>query len=81
MDYGWFDKPVSISLGITGDVYNVTNARQAIGILTNRWPDAGSQKHRIARQACLEVLQGTTTVGVARAAFTEAAREAGILFE
>ncbi|MEP9371920.1 DUF982 domain-containing protein [Mesorhizobium sp. KR1-2] len=81
MDYGWFDKPVSISLGLTRDVYNVTNARQAVDILTNRWPTAGSKTHRDARQACLEVLQGTKKAEVARAAFTEAAREAGILFE
>ncbi|PSJ63575.1 DUF982 domain-containing protein [Pseudaminobacter soli (ex Li et al. 2025)] len=81
MEYGWFDKPVPISLGITGDVYNVSNARQAAEILLNRWPTAGSIKHRDARYACLQVLQGLKKPEVAREAFVEAAREAGILFD
>lgn len=81
MDYGWFDKPVPVSLGISGDVHNVSNARQAADILLHNWPDAGTKKHRDARQACLEVLQGLKKPEVAREAFAEAAREAGILFE
>lgn len=81
MDYGWFDKPVSISLGVVGDVYNVSNARQAAEILLHRWPDAGTIKHRDARYACLQVLQGLQKPEVARQAFEEAAREAGILFD
>ncbi|WP_019171404.1 DUF982 domain-containing protein [Pseudaminobacter salicylatoxidans] len=81
MDNGWFDKPVPISLGIIGDIYNVSNARQAVDILDNRWPDAGTPKHRDARYTCLQVLQGLKKPEAARQAFTEAAREAGILFD
>jgi len=80
MDNGWFDRPVPISLGIIGDVYNVSSARQAVDILDHRWPDAGTAKYRDARFTCLQVLQGLKKPEAARRAFTEAAREAGILF-
>jgi len=81
MDNGWFDRPVPVSLGIIGDVYNISNARQAVDILEHRWPDAGTAKYREARYACLQVLQGLKKPAAARQAFMEAAREAGILFD
>ncbi|MEP9396360.1 DUF982 domain-containing protein [Mesorhizobium sp. KR2-14] len=79
--FGWFDKPVPVSVGLTHDVRNISNARQALDILMNHWPSAGTQQHRDARQACLEVLRGERRPEDARKAFAEAARGAGILFE
>jgi hypothetical protein len=81
MSDGWFAKPISVSVGFAGAVRNVSSARQAIDLLNNHWPDAGTEKHRHAHHACLEVLNGLKKPEVAREAFVEAAREARILVE
>jgi hypothetical protein len=81
MDNGWFSQPVTISVGIFGEMRHISNARQAADLLTNHWPAEGSAKHRDARRACLDVLHGTRPAGSAREIFVEAAREAHILIE
>ncbi len=43
----WFSKPVPISGGISGDIRNLSNARQAIDMLANHWRNGGSDKHRL----------------------------------
>lgn len=81
MEEGWFAKPVPVAVKFTGEVRNVSSARQAIIILDHNWPDEGTAKYREARHACLEVLHGTKRAEIAREAFADAAREARILIE
>jgi hypothetical protein len=81
MDDVWFSKPISVSVGITGTVRHVSSARQAIDLLKNHWPGAGTEKHRHAQHVCLEAINGLKKPEVAREAFVEAAREARILVE
>ncbi|UVK49555.1 DUF982 domain-containing protein (plasmid) [Mesorhizobium sp. AR07] len=77
----WFSKPVSVATGISGDIRNLTNARQAFDLLTDQWRSGGSDKHRSARRACQQALNGSVSADVARDAFIEAAREAHMLVE
>ena len=78
---GWFSKPIAVSVGISGSIQNVLNARQAAELLARHWPDAGTEKHRNAHHTCLEVLNGRKAPELAREAFVAAAREANILVE
>jgi hypothetical protein len=81
MNEGWFSKPVQVAVGISGDVRYVSNARQAVDLLTTHWPDAGTPTHRDARHACQAVLHGTMSADAAREAFVAAARRARILVD
>jgi hypothetical protein len=81
MDDGWFSQPVTVSIGIFGEMRHISNARQAVDLLTNHWPIEGSAKHRDARRACLDVLHGAKPPKAAHDIFVEAAREAHILVE
>ncbi|WP_202332904.1 DUF982 domain-containing protein [Mesorhizobium sp. L-8-3] len=81
MNEGWFAKPVSIAVGFTGEIRNVSSARQAMIILDHHWPDEGTAKYVEARHSCLDVLHGTKAADIAREAFAAAAREARILVE
>ncbi len=81
MHEGWFAEPVAVSVGIVGDIHHISSARQAVALLTQHWPGAGTPKHRAARQACLAAVQGDKLPEAARAAFLEAAREARILVD
>ncbi|KQZ87087.1 hypothetical protein ASD64_06465 [Mesorhizobium sp. Root157] len=81
MDDGWFSQPVTVSVGIFGEMRHISNARQAVDLLSTHWPVEGSAKHRDARRACLDALRGARPVKAAREIFVEAAREAHILIE
>lgn len=81
MNEGWFAKPISVAIGIVGEVHNVSSARQAADVLAHHWPGEGTAKYRDARRACQEVLNGEKSPDVAREAFVDAAREARILIE
>ncbi len=81
MNEGWFAKPVSVAIGITGEVRNVSSARQAMIILDHHWPGEGTAKFREARHICLDVVHETKPADFAREAFADAAREARILVE
>ncbi|MGO4834882.1 DUF982 domain-containing protein [Rhizobiaceae sp. 2RAB30] len=81
MNEGWFAKPVSVAIGITGEIRNVSSARQAIIILDHHWPGEGTAKFREARRICLDVVHETKPADFAREAFADAAREARILVE
>lgn len=78
MASGWFDRPVPINER-RGSIRNVSSAQEAAGILLNDWPSEGGRRHRAARKACLEVLQGIKEGMHARRAFEAAAKEAGII--
>lgn len=38
MNEGWFTRPVSMTVGLTGEAHNVSSARQAMIILDHHWP-------------------------------------------
>ncbi|MEP6566234.1 MAG: DUF982 domain-containing protein [Mesorhizobium sp.] len=76
-----FSKPVSVATGISGDIRNLTNVRQAFDLLTDQWRNGGSPNHRAALRACRQALNGGVSADVARDAFIEAAREAHMLVD
>ncbi|HRP79182.1 MAG TPA: DUF982 domain-containing protein [Aquamicrobium sp.] len=76
---GWFSKPVSISVGIVGDVRTVENARDAMALLSANWRDPGSERYRAAKRACQEAMRGDISPEIARQAFIDAATEARML--
>lgn len=77
----WFSRPVPVATGIAGDIQNLSNANQAVELLTKQWRSAGSQKHLAALRACRQAMNGGILADVARDAFVEAAREAHMLVE
>ena len=79
MNNGWFDVPVRIETG--GSVKIVMSAREAADILSIHWLEERGPKYDIARRACLSAMQQHIAPMVARRAFENAAREAGILVE
>ncbi|TJW31473.1 MAG: DUF982 domain-containing protein [Mesorhizobium sp.] len=81
MNQGWFSRPVAVSVGIAGDIRNISNAQQAVELLKGHWRDAGSAKHGSALRACRRAMTGDVPAEVARDAFVEAAREAHVLVE
>ena len=81
MSAGWFSKPVSIAEGVVGEVRTISSARQAVDLLANHWPGAGTAKHNAAYRACLEASHGAGDPEKARAALIEAAEEARILID
>lgn len=79
MDPRVFDKPVHVMLK-PGKILVVGSTREAAEkLLVPGWPNAASRKHRAARQACLDVLQGIKDARAARKAFAAAAEEADAL--
>ncbi|QPC95623.1 DUF982 domain-containing protein (plasmid) [Mesorhizobium sp. INR15] len=77
----WFSKPISVATGISGDIRNLNNARQAFDLLNDHWRSGESDKHRSAKRACQQALNGSVSADVARDAFIDAAREAHMLVE
>ena len=76
---GWFSKPVSIAVGIVGDVRIVENARDAMALLCGNWRDQGSDRYRAAKRACQDAMRGDVSPEIARQAFIDAADEARML--
>jgi hypothetical protein len=81
MIQGWFSKPVEVAVGFSGSIRHISNAEQAIELLTGQWRDAGSATHGAALRACRRALRGDVTEDNAREAFVSAAREAHVLVE
>lgn len=77
----WFSRPVPVATGISGDIKNLSNANQAVDLLTKHWHSAGSQKHQAALRACRQAMNGGIGADVARDALVDAAREAHMLVE
>lgn len=76
---GWFTKPVSVAVGISGDVWIVENARSAINLLTSHWRGQGSEKYKTAMRACQGAVRGEVSPEIARQAFIDAASEVRVL--
>lgn len=77
----WFSKPISVATGISGDIRNLINARQALDLLNDHWRGGENDRYRSAKRACQQALNGSVPADVARDAFIDAAREARILVE
>jgi len=74
-----FDEPVHVLLGPPGKIRVVTSALQAADALLNQWPAKPTRRHRTARQAVVDALEGIKDASAARKAFAAAADEASIL--
>ena len=81
MIQGWFSKPVEVAVGITGSIRHISNAKQAVDLLTGQWRDGGSALHGAALRACRRAMSGDVPADNARDAFVSAAREAHVLVE
>ncbi|MDG4898657.1 DUF982 domain-containing protein [Mesorhizobium sp. WSM4976] len=77
----WFSRPVPVATGIFGEINNLSNANQAIDVLTKQWRHARSPKHLAALRACRQAMNGGIAADVAREALVDAAREAHMLVE
>ncbi|WP_197030320.1 DUF982 domain-containing protein [Phyllobacterium sp. UNC302MFCol5.2] len=64
-----------------GQLVSVTSAYDAAVFLLQEWPNETGHKHRLAREIMLKCLEGGCSAAVARVAFVEAAKEAGIFME
>ncbi|MEZ2329546.1 DUF982 domain-containing protein [Mesorhizobium sp. RCC_202] len=81
MILGWFSKPVEVAVGLTGSIRHISNAEQAVALLTGQWRDAGSTQHGAALRACRRAISGDVAADDARRAFIDAAREARMLVD
>ncbi|MFK0690579.1 DUF982 domain-containing protein [Mesorhizobium sp. IMUNJ 23033] len=81
MTQGWFSRPVAVSVGIAGSIRHISNAQQAVALLTGQWRDAGSAQHGSALRACRRAMSGDLPADAAMDAFVGAAREAHVLVE
>ncbi|TIS31976.1 MAG: DUF982 domain-containing protein, partial [Mesorhizobium sp.] len=48
MIQGWFSRPVEVAVGVAGSIRHISNAQQAVELLTGQWRDAGSAQHDAA---------------------------------
>ena len=71
---------VTVTTGQFGKRKNIASVDQAAVWLVARWPIRNGDKLQAAKEICLEALDGKVTCTVARDAFIEAAKEAGIYF-
>jgi hypothetical protein len=74
-------KSVTVESAYPGKLRNISSVATAVEFLLNEWPEKRGRLHGLARQACLEALDGTVTGDMARSAFLEAAAEANIYVE
>jgi hypothetical protein len=81
MIQGWFSRPVEVAVGVSGSIRHISNAEQAVELLTGQWRDAGSAPHSAALRACRRAISGDVAADNAREAFIVAAREAHVLVE
>lgn len=73
-----FDEPVDIFIDGGHDIETVRSAAAAAHHLLKAWPVKPGPRHRKARQALLDLFEGTATPQQAREAFERAADEAEI---
>jgi hypothetical protein len=69
---------VTVETTRIGQLRNITSVTQAAAFLLSEWPGKRGRLHGLARQACLEALEGNVAGDLARTAFVDAAREADI---
>ncbi|MEK1853445.1 MAG: DUF982 domain-containing protein [Phyllobacterium sp.] len=74
-------KSVTVESAHPGKLRNISSVATAAEFLLNEWPGKRGRLHGLARQACLEAMDGTGTGDIARSAFLDAATEANIYVE
>lgn len=72
---------VTVETDRVGQLRNITSVTEAASFLLAEWPGKRGRLHALARLACLEALERTITGDDARAAFIDAAKEAGIYID
>jgi hypothetical protein len=72
---------VTVEAAHDGKSRTITSVLQAADFLMNDWPPNRRRLHGLARQACLDALEGSLTAAEARAVFIDAARDAKILVD
>ena len=72
---------VTIQSDHAGRRRNIASVPEAAEVLLMGWPIHDGAKLTIARQKCLEALDGRAAITDARAAFIEAAKEADIFVD
>lgn len=77
MEDVYFDA-VTFATQTLGRYRTITSVSQAAEQLLYHWPVKGGKKHRAARVACVEALEGVGSADQVRAAFIEACGEAGV---
>lgn len=70
-----------VSVLRNGSSVGITSAYDAAVYMLEKWPDEDGPKAKLARQILLNCLAGDCSAAVARVAFVEAAKEAGIFVE
>ncbi|PSH58219.1 DUF982 domain-containing protein [Phyllobacterium endophyticum] len=71
---------VTVMTDEAGNTKKVESVGEAALWLIERWPGQG-EKFKLAKQACLDALDGKITCTECRDAFIEAVKEAGIYVE
>lgn len=74
-----WDRPIEVTIDCGDHFRVVRNSREAVECLMRCWPQRGGKDFSQARRACIGALEGTTSTTTAVAAFTAAAKSAGIL--
>ncbi len=69
---------VTVSMDAANTTRNISSVAEAAEWLVLYWPIEEGEKLRAARQACFDALEGKITCTMARNAFIDATREAGI---
>ena len=64
-----------------GKSLNIGSVPEAAECLLMNWPIHDGAKLKVARQKCLDALDGKVTISECRSAFIEAAKEARILVD
>lgn len=68
---------VTIETEKTGQTRTIDSVIQAAEVLLNSWPISHGEKLEAAKRTCLPALEGKLAADATRAAFIDAAREAG----
>ncbi len=72
---------VTVEAARDGKPRTITSVLQAVDFLMNDWPPNRRRLYGLARQACLDALEGNLTGAEARAVFIDAAKDANILMD
>lgn len=72
---------ITVLLADGTTTHRIVSVGQAVDFLANCWPSERNDRYAIAQQACRDALKGNCSIAAARAAFIDAAREAGIFVD
>ena len=69
---------VTVETGKPGEIRNITSVMEAAAFLLTEWPGKRTRWQGLARQTCLEAMDGNIDADLARTTFIEAAKDANI---